>query len=145
MEIKKVNDENINEVVSFLESLLVIKDINVSVVFNGSFVVDEDEIIGFLSFEEFNDIGLIRYFVFKKIVPKKVIEELFQRVCENAKEKSINVLITMVVKDDAIKVFKDLGFEIADKNDVYIDEINIKETKFKDAIILKYLLLSETY
>lgn len=139
MEIRSVNDDNLDSVISFLEKLLVIKDINKTVVLNGELVF-EDEVIGFLSFEEFNRIGLVRYFVFKKIVPKSVITELFLKVANKAKEKGIDVLITMVVKDEAIHIFKDLGFELVDINDVYIDEVNIKDTKFKDAIVLKYLL-----
>ena len=140
MEIKSVNEDNINDALFFLESLLVIKDINRKVVLNGEYVLEDGEIIGFLSFEEFDKVGLIRYFVFKKVVSKNIISELFKRISLKAKDKELKLLITMVVKDEAISVFKDLGFEVVDRNDVYIDEINILQTRFKDAIILKYNL-----
>ena len=139
MEIIKVDKENLKEITNFLESLGIIKDINETVVLNGEYVFD-NEIIGFLSFEEFSNVGLIRYFVFKKIVDKDIIKELFKRICEKAASHDIDVLITLVVKEDAINVFKDLGFVIANKADVYIEEININDTRFKDAIVLKYLL-----
>lgn len=140
VEIKSVNEDNINDALFFLESLLVIKDINRKVVLNGEYVLEDGEIIGFLSFEEFDKVGLIRYFVFKKVVSKNIISELFKRISLKAKDKELKLLITMVVKDEAISVFKDLGFEVVDRNDVYIDEINILQTRFKDAIILKYNL-----
>ena len=127
--------------IEFLDSLSIIKDINKEVVLNGEYVEDEEEVIGFLSFEEFSKIGLIRYFVFKKIVSEEIIKKLFSNICDKAKEKELNALITMVVKEDAVSVFKELGFEIADKDEVFIEEINIKETRFRDAIILKYPLI----
>ena len=141
MEVRKVTQDNLEEMIEFLESLSIIKDINKEVVLNGEYVHDSEEIIGFLSFEEFSKIGLIRYFVFKKIVSEEIIKELFSNICFKAKEQGLNSLITMVVKEDAVIVFKELGFDIADKDDVFIEEINIKDTRFKDAIILKYPLI----
>lgn len=137
MEIISVNNDNLEEVYNFLKSLSIIKDINEDVVMNGEYVYDGD-IIGFLSFEVFNRVGLVRYFVFKKLVDQSIVKELFMRVCRKAKSKNIEIMITLVVKEEAINVFKELGFVSANKEDVYIDEVNISDTRFKDAIILKY-------
>lgn len=139
MEIINVDNTNLDEITNFLESLEIIKDINKEVVLNGEYVYD-GEIIGFLSFEEFNNLGLIRYFVFKKIVDPKIIKDLFNRICDKAVNKKIDSLITLVVKEEAISVFRELGFTIANKSEVYIEEININDTRFKDAIVLKYNL-----
>lgn len=137
MEIISVNEENINDVINFLNELAVINDINYEVVQNGEFVL-EDKIIGLLSFEQFNKKGLIRYFIFKKVVPSALILTLFDKIVEKAKIKSIDALITMVVKKEAIEIFKELGFHNIDKEDVYIEEMNIMDSKFKDAVVLKY-------
>ncbi|MCK9470544.1 MAG: hypothetical protein WC006_03225 [Bacilli bacterium] len=139
MEIIKVDESNLEMISKFLNSLEIINDINKDVVLNGSYVF-EDEVVGFLSFEEFNKIGLIRYFVFKKMVDHKIVMDLFNKVCLSAKKKNIDTLITLVVKEEAISVFRELGFTVADKKDVYIEEININDTRFKDAIVLKYSL-----
>lgn len=137
MEIISVNEENINDVINFLNELAVINDINYEVVQNGEFVL-EGKIIGLLSFEQFNKKGLIRYFIFKKVVPSELILTLFDKIVEKAKIKSIDALITMVVKKEAIEIFKELGFHNIDKEDVYIEEMNIMDSKFKDAVVLKY-------
>lgn len=139
MEIKSVDKDNLEEITSFLENLGIIKELNSNVVLNGEYVYDE-EVIGFLSFEEFNKIGLIRYFVFKKVVDKKIINKLFYEITKKAKARKLEFLITLVVKEEAINIFKELGFELADSNDVFIEEVNIKDTRFKDAITLKYEL-----
>lgn len=139
MQILSVDKDNLDKVYSFLKSLNIIKDLNEEVVLNGEYVF-LDEIIGFLSFEKFNKIGLIRYFVFKKVVDQELIKDLFNKICIKAKAKNIDTLITLVVKEEAINVFKDLGFNITNKEDVFIDEINIENTRFKDALVLKYNL-----
>lgn len=139
MEIISVDKNNISLVTKFLKSLEIIKDINEDVVMNGEYVYDE-EIIGFLTYEEFNKIGLIRYFVFKKQVEKQIINELFAMVASKAKLKGIQIFITLVVKDEAIEIFKRLGFAATKSEDIFIEELNIRETRFKDAIVLKYEL-----
>lgn len=137
MEVISVNEENIKDVINFLNELAVINDVNYEVVMNGEFVF-EDKIIGLLSFEQFNKIGLIRYFIFKKVVPSALIFTLFNKIVEKAKRKTIDSLITMVVKNEAIEIFKELGFNNIEKEDVYIEEMNIMDSKFKDAVVLRY-------
>jgi hypothetical protein len=42
------------------------------------------------------------------------------------------------VKREARAVFKRIGFYEIVSDDVYIDEVNLNETKFKNAVVLKY-------
>lgn len=137
MEIIAVNENNKEEVVNFLKNISLVHDINEEVVMNGEYVLD-GEIVGLLSFEEFNRIGLVRYFIFKKEVKEKVILELFRRVVEKAARKGIRSLLSLVVKKEAVAVFKGLGFYEIAKDDVYIDETMLNQTKFKEAFVLKY-------
>ncbi|HHZ11814.1 MAG TPA: hypothetical protein GYA05_03760 [Acholeplasmataceae bacterium] len=137
MEIIAVNENNKEEVVNFLKNISLVHDINEEVVMNGEYVLD-GEIVGLLSFEEFNRIGLVRYFIFKKEVKEKVILELFRRVVEKAARKGIRSLLSLVVKKEAASVFKGLGFHEIAKDDVYIDETMLNQTKFKEAFVLKY-------
>ncbi|NLD26039.1 MAG: hypothetical protein GX661_01615 [Acholeplasmataceae bacterium] len=137
MKIVSVNDENKETVLNFLKDFSLLNEINQDVIMNGEFVLDE-EIVGLLSFEEFNNLGLIRYFIFRKAVSEDVVLELFRRIILKAQKKKLNSLITLVVKKEAIDIFKGLGFYELDKEDVYIEETNIEATKFKDAFVLKY-------
>lgn len=137
LEIISVNEENKNQVLAFLKDISLINDVNEEVVLNGEFLMD-NEIVGLLSFEEFNKIALIRYFIFKKAVNENLVMELFKKIIKKASNKDVESLITLVVKKEAIDIFKGLGFYEIDKEDVYIEETNIMDTKFKDAFILKY-------
>lgn len=141
MEIKSVDETNFNEVINFLKEVSIIGNINNEVVFNGEFVFDK-EIIGFLSFEEFDKTALIRYFVFQQSVTNDVISELFNRIIQKVKLRKINSLITLIVKREAKGIFKSLGFYVVTNTNVYIDEINLRNTKFKNALVLKYDIIN---
>lgn len=137
MEIISVDQNNKENVINFLRDISLIHDINEDVVMNGEYVID-GEIVGLLSFEEFNRFGLIRYFIFRKEVKEEVIFELFKKIIEKASKKGITALLSLVVKKDAVDIFKSLGFYEIDKDDVFIEETSINQTKFKDAFVLKY-------
>ena len=70
MDIIAVDANNKEEVLNFLKNISLVHDINEEVVMNGEYVLD-GEIVGLLSFEEFNHFGLIRYFIFRKEVKEK--------------------------------------------------------------------------
>jgi N-acetylglutamate synthase-like GNAT family acetyltransferase len=137
MDIVSVNEENKERVINFLKEFSMINDINKEVIMNGEFVLEE-QIIGLLSFEEFNQMGLIRYFIFRKAVSEDIALELFNKIITKAQKKNLKSLLTLVVKKEAIDIFKKLGFYEIDKKTVYIEETNIEETKFKDAFVMKY-------
>lgn len=140
MDIKSVNNDNIKNVSDFLNGLNVINDLNEEVVANGEFILEEGEILGFLSYEVFNNIGLIRYFIFKNNVDIKMIDELFYNIKTKALKNDLDFLLSMVVKEEAIDVFTKLGFEMVEKKNCILDEVCITNTKFKEANILKYKL-----
>ncbi|MFA6722106.1 MAG: hypothetical protein WBK52_04865 [Bacilli bacterium] len=137
MEIISVNEENKNDVAEFLKEVSLIGDINEEALMNGEFVYDK-QIIGTLSFEEFNDNALIRYFIFRQSITDDLIMELFKKIVNKAKKKAVKHLIAIVVKKEARIIFKHIGFYEIENNDVYIDEVNLNDTKFKNAVVLKY-------
>ncbi|HOA77841.1 MAG: hypothetical protein WBL47_03490 [Bacilli bacterium] len=137
MEIISVNEENKNDVAEFLKEVSLIGDINEEALMNGEFVYDK-QIIGTLSFEEFNDNALIRYFIFRQSITDDLIMELFEKIVNKAKKKAVKHLIAIVVKKEARIIFKHIGFYEIENNDVYIDEVNLNDTKFKNAVVLKY-------
>ena len=137
LEIISVNEENKNDVAEFLKEVSLIGDINEEALMNGEFVYDK-QIIGTLSFEEFNDNALIRYFIFRQLITDDLIMELFKKIVNKAKKKAVKHLIAIVVKKEARIIFKHIGFYEIENNDVYIDEVNLNDTKYKNAVVLKY-------
>ena len=137
MDIIAVDANNKEEVLNFLKTFPWFTTSTRRWLTNGEYVLD-GEIVGLLSFEEFNHFGLIRYFIFRKEVKEKIIYELFNKIVQKASKKGIKSLLSLVVKKDAVAVFKGLGFYEIDKEDVYIEETVLHQTKFKDAFVLKY-------
>lgn len=137
MEFLSVSEENKDEVVEFLQEVSLAGDINEEALLNGELVYDK-QIIGTISFEEFNDNALIRYFIFRQPINDEVVLELFDRITRKARNKQIKSLIAIVVKREARAVFKRIGFYEIVSDGVYIDEVNLNETKFKNAVVLKY-------
>ena len=68
IKVEKINDSIFNNAVEFLTSIPSIDKIDEKILKNACIAFDEDKIVGCISFEEFTDKGLIRYFVFKKVL-----------------------------------------------------------------------------
>lgn len=66
MDIRHINEYDYNLVKDFLLSVKTIKDIDEDVLKNAMIVVDNNDILGAVSYEKFGISGLIRYFVFKR-------------------------------------------------------------------------------
>lgn len=140
MKILKVNDESEKIIQEFIQETIQINDIDLDVVKNASYLKKDEDIIGVLSFEKFSQIGLIRYFIFKETVPMGIVFALLESVKETAIKEGLNILSTIVKKESIISLFKELGFQEVSSDDVYIDEINILDSEYKDSKVLNYVL-----
>jgi N-acetylglutamate synthase-like GNAT family acetyltransferase len=109
------------DVENFLKSVPGIK-IDVDVVMNASLLMNEGEITGIISFECFGTTGLIRYFIFKKMIDEETLEKLFNNLLIKAKEKDLTKIIAFVSNEETIPIFSFLGFTEVDKKQVYIEE-----------------------
>lgn len=136
MEIVNVNVDNLNEVVDFLKKVQTINKIDIDIVKNGSIILNKGEIDGVLSYEKFSQYGLIRYFVFKKNTENDFIYKLFNHILEKVKNEKIETLLTLIVKEEVMNLFYNLGFVDIDKKYFFIEEDNILDTNFKDTYLL---------
>lgn len=136
MEIVNVNVDNLNEVVDFLKKVQTINKIDIAIVKNGSIILNKGEIDGVLSYEKFSQYGLIRYFVFKKNTENDFIYKLFNHILEKVKNEKIETLLTLIVKEEVMNLFYNLGFVDIDKKYFFIEEDNILDTNFKDTYLL---------
>lgn len=141
MEIVDISSENLNEVVEFLKKVQSINKIDLNIVKNGAVIFNKGEIDGVLSYEKFCQYGLIRYFVFKKNTDNNVIYKLFNHILEKVKNENIETLITLIVKEEVMHLFYNLGFIDMDKKYFFIEENNILDTNFKDTYLLKLKII----
>ena len=136
MNILNVSKESEDKVYQFI-SLYVNGKVDMDIVQNASYVEKDDQIIGVLSFETFQRIGLIRYFIFSQTVSDDIVYKLLDSVKRKAIETNIFCLITFVMKEEIKELFEKLGFLLIDNKRVYVEESCITKSNFKDVYILK--------
>ena len=136
MNILNVSKESEDKVYQFI-SLYVNGKVDMDIVQNASYVEKDDQIIGVLSFETFQRIGLIRYFIFSQTVSDDIVYKLLDSVKRKAIATNIFCLITFVMKEEIKELFEKLGFLLIDNKRVYVEESCITKSNFKDVYILK--------
>lgn len=104
---------------------------------NASIIYDE-KIIGTISYEVFGNMGLIRYFVFRKEAHIDYIIKLIETVHLKAKQKGIEILFSMANDDEVSLFFKNLGFMEYNRKRVYLEEEKLDNTKYKDVKIMVF-------
>ncbi len=136
MNILSVNEESKDKVYQFI-SLYVNGKVDMDIVQNASYVEKDDQIIGVLSFETFQRIGLIRYFIFSQTVSDDIVYKLLDSVKRKASKLNIFYFVTLVMKKEIKDLFESLGFILIDNKKVYVEESCITKSNFKDIYILK--------
>ncbi len=136
--INEISNDSIIEAKKFLESVPSIKNVENSILKNAIVVKDEETntIVGTISYEDYEQYGLIRYFVFKKVLVDEIITQMFENLIVKAKASGIKYFISIVNDSVVESLFKELQFEEVDGEDVFIDEECFLDTKNKDSKIL---------
>lgn len=139
--INKVDLSTIDLVSDFLESVPSIKNVEPEIVKNAIFASEDSKILGVVSYEKFNSQGLVRYFVFKKNLDLNVVLELFENLTKRASDDNMLKLFSVVNNNDVESLFKELGFNILDKDLLYIDEMQFQSEDNTNHKIMEYNVL----
>lgn len=134
--IVSINEEYKSLAKKFLLSVPSIKEIDEDVFSNAILVLDDNNIVGSIAYEEFNDAGLIRYFVFKKILSESLVKELFLNLENKARENKIVRLFCVVDDKNIESLFLGLDFSYVEKNKVFIDEQPFEELEYGSSNIM---------
>ncbi len=134
-QIHNVDENNYKEAYNFLKSVPSISSIEDSILKNGVIVLDENKVIGSISFEIFDHIGLIRYFVFKKNLSNIILKKLMEELEVNAKKINLNQLICVADNIQIEDLFKELSFSNLNKR-IFINEEKITSTNFSSSNFL---------
>ena len=134
--VEKINTNILENVVSFLTSVPSIEKVDEEILQNACIAYDDEKIVGCISYEPFLDKGLIRYFVFKKILSTQYLEELLDKLEENALEYGINKLVCVAECSQIEELFNTLSFKPINSKAIFIDEDSITNTNFKNSIFL---------
>lgn len=138
--VEKINASILDQTIEFLTSVPSIDKIDEKILNNACIAYDEDKIVGCISFEEFSDKGLIRYFVFKKVLSLESLEELLHVLEDSAKEKGLRMLLCIAECSQIEELFRSLDFQALKESNIFINEENVLNTNFKSSLFLNKLL-----
>ena len=135
MRIEEINNTNSKIAYDFLSGVPSIEKIDEHILSNAVLAFDNNKIIGCISFEEYDSIGLIRYFVFKKAMPNEVLCDLLDKLEDNALKFNINKLVCIADSKQIEDLFIGLGFFVIEEK-IYFNEEKIENTNFKNSSVL---------
>ncbi len=136
---EKINIDNVNEVFEFLCHIHEIEKINKEILLNGYFTKDNNMINSVISYEEFDQISLIRYFVYQKDIHNEELYELIKKIENDNILKEINKIIVFVTKDKLIQLFNEIGYIKSSNKSIFLEEIKINDTLQNICIMEKTL------
>lgn len=145
MDIRHINEYDYNLVKDFLLSVKTIKDIDEDVLKNAMIVVDNNDILGAVSYEKFGISGLIRYFVFKRNLTNDTVVSLFKMLEETAYDDYIKDIYCVVNNGPIEELFNELGFLKEKYKMLFIDESDFDLEGNSHAFIMKRQIRENIY
>lgn len=134
--VEHINEKSFEKAKNFLLSVPSIKEIEDEVLKKATLVFDNDNIVGGISYEVFSQTGLVRYFVFKKVLSEDLIKELFYEMERSAKEEGIEQIFCVVNNENIENLFVSLGFYFVDKDYTFIDEQIFTSLEFGESNVM---------
>ena len=138
--IEKIDDNYFNKTVEFLRSVPSIESVDDKILKNACIAIEDERIVGCISYEEFSDKGLIRYFVFKKVLDMSYLDRLLNKLKENAKSNKIKEFVCVAESEQIKELFTNLCFNEIDDKRIFIEEESILDTNFKMSSFLNMYL-----
>lgn len=140
MFVKMYEPKDYEKIMSFLQGVHALKEIEEELFDNAVIITDEEEVYGMITYEIFRKKALIRYFVFDKDVEEKHLIEMYEKFFQNLQSKEIQKVFVIISNEVVKKMFCDLGFKEFPKDLFFLTEESILETKYKNALVLCYEL-----
>ncbi len=134
-EIQNVNETNFQQAFNFLNSVPSIATIDNEILKNGVIVFLQNKVIASISFEIFDNVGLIRYFVFKRDLDNIVLNHLLDALTDNAIKMNIKKLICVADNEQIEDLFKEFNFKTLDKK-IFINEEEVSKSNFSNSNFL---------
>lgn len=136
MEFNNIDSSNYNLLKIFLTNVPSIKEIDDDIISNAIIALDNNKIVGCISYEEYGLKGLIRYFIFKNTPNSMTCEYLFNNLEAKIMGKGLKEIIGIAFDEITKDLFVNLGFKEVDNDSIYIDETKLEKSKFKNSTFL---------
>lgn len=133
--VEKINNDNMEKIISFLTSVPSISTIDENIIKNSAAIIDDDKVVGSISFEQYDSIGLIRYFVFKRNMSNELLKNMIDSLNTTAIQKGITELVCIADNVPVFELFTELGFKEINKN-IFINEEKSINTSYGNSDFL---------
>lgn len=140
LQIIDVNNQIVSEIEKFLLQIDTINEVESEILNLGYALKDEEknEIVGYITYEKYSEYGLIRYFIFQKILPIHYIFEMFEKLKEKAALNKIESFIAIAKSKEVVELFQKLEFYDISNSNFLVNGQNLLGTDLEDAVVLKY-------
>lgn len=138
MIIENINEFNKMLVNEFIKKIPTINKIEDDILENMVIIREENKVVGIISYEDYLEKGLIRYFIFQKDVLFEDLEKLFEEMKKKTINKGIKSLMTVIEDNELVNFFNKLGFKKIDVKRVYLSETSLGDTIYSNAICMIY-------
>lgn len=132
MIVETINDNNKAMVINLLKNVNGL-NLEENIIDNCLVLLNDNyDICGTISYEQYESLALIRYFVFKRNIEYNDLLFLYNELENTLKNKNIKESIAIINSDEVKEVFEHLGFKEIDKNKIYFEETIFSKTNYKD-------------
>lgn len=140
LQIIDVNKNNLKDVEKFLLQIETITELEKEILELGYILKNEEknEIVGFITYEKYSEYGLIRYFIFQKIIPSYYIFEMFNKLKEKAINNNIESFIAIAKNKEVVELFQKLEFYDISNSNFLVNGQNLIGTNLEDAVVFKH-------
>lgn len=123
-EVKRYEATDYEHVLDFMKRVTTLETINNEIIEQSILIKESDKVAGMVSFEVFDQIGMIRYFIYDQHIVPDLLVNMFFELYRCAKEREINQLIAVASHPYARQLFELLGFvEMKKTNDLNVPDL----------------------
>ena len=123
-EVKRYEAADYDHVLDFMKRVTTLETVNDEIIEQSILIKESDKVTGMVSFESFDQIGMIRYFIYDQHIVPDLLVNMFFELYRFAKEKEINQLVAIASHPYARQLFEVLGFvEIKKTTDINVPDL----------------------
>jgi len=130
--------EDYDKVKQFLDSITALKSVEEELFKNSIIIETDDKVVGMISYEKFRGRALIRYFIFDNDVDEENIVAMYECFFSKLKSENIKAIYAIISKGIIVDMFLDLGFMPFPKEEFFLTEKNIMQTKYHASDVMVY-------
>jgi len=118
-EVRKYQEVDKDAILSFMSEVISPDEIDLKVVQNACVVFEGEKVVGMVSYEDAEDVGVIRYFIYNHYSLPDLLVNMFFSLYAEAKTSGVKRLVALVANPYAFQLFELLGFnEVTHKEDL---------------------------